>query len=518
MGKIAQRLLLLPPLFLLLLLVFILAFSIVLPVSVLHVCISGHRLDVYCISASSTITSFSQHDLLRENQSLSSPTQYKPDEISAMTMNQSCNRKSEIAIDAVKKQVDAIRSAAMPKVIARQNSCRGRHIYVYDLPLKFNVGLLNQCDTLIPWLNLCAYFSNQGMGKPIESFFPHWYQTHQYALEIIFHSRIMNHPCLVPNPEAADLFYIPYYGGLDVLRWHFRHNVSAQKRDELGLELLDWLQEQQWWRKKQGRDHVLVLGKISWDFRRVNEEDPWGNKLLKLPPLETPTKLLIERQPWQINEIAVPHPTFFHPKSDQDIRQWQTHISNSQRPNLISFAGAPRPNMPESIRSILINQCSSRQDLCKFVDCNSGVCIRPESTVKLFLTSEFCLQPTGDSPTRRSVFDSLVAGCIPVLFDPFTAYYQYPWHLPANATSYSVFIPNETVREGKVDIVEVLQKISEEDRKEMRRNIIFNIMPGLVYGDSNSRFNEFQDAFTIAVNNLLWKIGERSVFFKEGNA
>eukprot|EP00253_Pinus_taeda_P012871 PITA_12871 len=426
----------------------------------------------------------------------------------AITGNKKSNAKNAtFSLDAVKMQMEAFRSASMPAGMKdpSQKQCKGRQIYVYDLPKRFNAELVEQCHTLIPWLSLCDYLSNEGMGKPIEKFYKHWFQAHQYALELIFHSRISRHPCLVSDPAEANLFYIPYNGGLDVMRWNFRENISPAKRDELALELVKWLQGQPWWRRHGGRDHALVLGKISWDFRRSRDDDQWGNRLLHLPEMKSVTKLLIERHPWDMNEIGVPHPTFFHPRSDEDIWQWQWQIRTSQRPHLISFAGAPRPNSTKAIRSVLTEQCLSRPQSCNFLNCNSRVCLGPENTVKLFMQSELCLQPPGDSPTRRSLFDSLIVGCIPVLFNPFTAYYHYPWHLPANENSYSVYIREETVEEKKINVREVLQKIPEEQRKEMRKTIIQEIMPALVYGDTDSRFKVFQDAFMISLNNILWK-------------
>lgn len=127
------------------------------------------------------------------------------------------------------------------------------------------------------------------------------------------------------------------------------------------------------------------------------------------------------------------------------------------------------------------------------------------------MQSEFCLQPPGDSPTRRSLFDALITGCIPVLFNPFTAYYKYLWHLPANESSYSVYIPEESVKERKINVIETLQKIPEEQRKEMRKTIIQEIMPGVVYGEPDSRFDEFQDAFMISLNNILWRLEKAGI-------
>jgi len=431
---------------------------------------------------------------------------FTKDSIPAVIDGTDKNRNEEIAIakKAVKEQLQLHRSW-MPNT--NHASCDGRGVYVYDLPSKFNKDLIGQCGDMMPWTDFCKYFNNEALGEPIANLGKGWYHTHQYSLEPIFHSRILSHPCRVYNESEAKLFYVPYYGGLDILRWHFK-NVSDDVKDALAMDLMKWLEHRRPWVQNSGTDHVFVLGKISWDFRRKNYTS-WGTRFLELEQMQNPIKLLIERQPWEVNDIAIPHPTFFHPHSDDDIVAWQQKIIGTTRKNLVSFAGAARPDQPESIRSTLINQCTSTSsDKCQFLDCKSGGCNQPESVTKLFLESEFCLQPPGDSPTRKSVFDSLVSGCIPVLFDPFTAYYQYPWHLPEDHGKYSVFIDQEEVRQMKVNVVGRLSSISARERDDMRRYIVYELLPGLVYGDSSCRFQKFQDAFSITVNTLLERVSK----------
>ncbi|XP_076898645.1 putative xyloglucan galactosyltransferase GT20 [Bidens hawaiensis] len=386
-----------------------------------------------------------------------------------------------------------------------QNQCDGRGIYVYELPPKFNKDLVAQCHDMVPWVDMCKYFSNNAFGEPIPELGNRWFRTHQYSLELIFHSRVLKHPCRVYDGNQAKMFYVPYYGGLDILRWHFK-NVSNEVKDTLSYELVNWLEMQKSWDKNLGKDHVFVLGKISWDFRR-KDHTSWGTRFLELEEMQNPLKLMIERQPWELNDIGIPHPTHFHPHSDDDIRTWQRKIISSHRRSLISFAGAARPDAHDNIRSILIDQCTSAtEEQCRFFDCKSKHCDEPQSLIGLFTESEFCLQPPGDSPTRKSVFDSLVSGCIPVLFDPFTAYYQYPWHLPEDHGKYSVFIDQEEVWTMKVNVVERLMKVPLKERDDMRRNIVYDLMPKLVYGDEDSKFDMFQDAFSITMNNLMERI------------
>jgi hypothetical protein len=432
--------------------------------------------------------------------------QYDRNPVVIQEVDQAGDEGTAYAWKAVEEQLHLHRSWRSDK---NHPACDGRGIYVYDLPSKFNKDLVGQCHDMVPWLDFCEYFDNEALGQPIPKLGDGWYQTHQYSLEPIFHSRVLKHPCRVYNENEAKLFYVPFYGGLDILRWHFK-NVSNDVRDTLSSELIKWLENQGPWARNSGKDHVFVLGKISWDFRR-NDGSPWGTRFLELDQMQNPVKLLIERQPWHVNDIGIPHPTFFHPHSDDDIIAWQQKIISSNRRNLVSFAGAPRPDQPDNMRSILIGQCKSADNgVCRFLNCSSGACNdQPESVIELFMESEFCLQPPGDSPTRKSVFDSLVSGCIPVFFCPFTAYYQYPWHLSADHGKYSVFIDQVEVRQRKVNAVERLMKISQREREDMRSFIVYELLPGLLYGDSNSHLEKFQDAFSIAMNSLLERVNRK---------
>ncbi|CAN1184243.1 Xyloglucan-specific galacturonosyltransferase 1 [Linum perenne] len=480
---------------------------------VLHVCVSSRKLNnLYCLSAGSQHPGGLEFPLL-PNSSISynaSSSSIHGDSITVANngTNVEQDQEAEEANRVIEQHLRLHRSWSSNETSwSSTASCDGRGVYVYDLPTKFNKDLVGQCGDMIPWAdhNFCNYFENGGLGKPIENLGKGWYDTHQYSLEPIFHSRILNHRCRVHNQNEAKLFYVPYYGGLDILRWHFK-NVSNDVKDTLGLDVIKWLESQKPWKQNSGKDHVFVLGKISWDFRR-RPDSGWGTRFLQLEQMQYPTKLLIERQPWDVNDIGIPHPTYFHPHSDDDILSWQLRAMRSTRRSLISFAGAARPDQLDNIRSMLIKQCVGSADgQCRFLNCSGGGCDKPETLVEMFMESEFCLQPPGDSPTRKSVFDSLVSGCIPVLFSPFTAYYQYPWHLPEENEKYSVFVDEEQVRKMEVNVVERVMRIPVRRREEMRRFIVYELLPGLVYGDSSSELVKFQDSFSITVNNLIERV------------
>ncbi|KAK8556248.1 hypothetical protein V6N12_002658 [Hibiscus sabdariffa] len=117
----------------------------------------------------------------------------------------------------------------------------------------------------------------------------------------------------------------------------------------------------------------------------------------------------------------------------------------------------------------------------------------------------FWLKPPGDSYTRRSIFDSILAGCIPVLFHPGTAYAQYIWHLPKNYTKYSVYIAVKDLSEWKINLNETLLRIP-EDRISALREEVIKLIPRVVYASSRSRSDTVKDAFDLAVEGILERI------------
>ncbi|KAG2500736.1 hypothetical protein HYH03_001500 [Edaphochlamys debaryana] len=73
---------------------------------------------------------------------------------------------------------------------------------------------------------------------------------------------------------------------------------------------------------------------------------------------------------------------------------------------------------PWSIREQLLEQCHAKPEQCaalsaKDAGSDSGIL----DLIRGMEQSWFCLQPHGDTPSRKGVYDSLLLGCIPVVFD-----------------------------------------------------------------------------------------------------
>ncbi|KAG6421915.1 hypothetical protein SASPL_118475 [Salvia splendens] len=212
-----------------------------------------------------------------------------------------------------------------------------------------------------------------------------WHWTDMYAAEVIYHDRIKNYQCTTPDPARAAAFY----AGLAVRNYLFS-NSTAKDRDRHADAMLNWVKTQPAWQKSNGSDHFLMLGRLTWAFRRLTDDDAeWGSSLLYMPLMKNVLRLTVERFRWDGLEVSVPYPTAFHPRSGSDIRQWQAWIGARKR-------------IRNDFRSVLMEYCKNETASCRVVDCWKTPCSDGAPAIlEAFLGSDFCLQPKGDGLTRR---------------------------------------------------------------------------------------------------------------------
>ncbi|CAM0952505.1 unnamed protein product [Alopecurus aequalis] len=416
---------------------------------------------------------------------------------------------------------------------AASPSCEGRLVYMVDVPSRFDV--LRDCVEGSPAFqdeyHMCSLMANAGMG----SVFPPatgdgsdgdtgvipntgWYNTDQYALEVIVHNRMLRYECLTDDPAAATAVYVPYYPALEVEQ--HRCGFNATVRNGPSTEFLRWLSSRPHWAAFGGRDHFMVAAKTTWMFRH-NERDGdagaervCGNNFLEHPESSNMTVLTYESNVWARRDFAVPYPSYFHPTSAHAVAAWQARARAADRPRLFAFAGARRVKGVLAIRDRIIDVCalSSR---CGLVDCSDGfegflTCHSPRRIVSVFASSRFCLQPQGDSFMRRSMVDSIMAGCIPVFFHKESAFKkQYRWHHldpDGGDRRYWVLIDPNEVLQGKVDIEEVLARYTDDEVAAMREEVI-KMIPRFLYKDPRVNFQgEMRDAFDIAFDEAMTRI------------
>jgi hypothetical protein len=401
--------------------------------------------------------------------------------------------------------------------------CGNSLVYVYDLPPVFNQELLGLCDALAPWYSLCPYLANDGLGLPAggtnlsevlpPELLPSWYASDQFALEHIVHRRLLSHRCRTADPARAAAFFVPFYAGLAVGRHLWAANATDADRDRDCVALLAWLHAQPHYRRSRGWDHFIALGRITWDFRRSPDGGGWGGSFLTMPGVANVTRLVIERDPWDDMDVGIPYPTGFHPRAAADVRAWQRYVSRQPRTRLFAFAGAPRSTIKGDFRAMLLEECQAAGHACGSLDCAEGRCIKNNALVmQLFMGARFCLQPRGDSFTRRSLFDCMVAGAVPVLFWRRSAYQQYGWYLPVDGQEedWSVFIDRNQLRAGNLTVRGVLEAIPESRVRMMRKQVV-KLIPRLVYSAAGGEGlgEGVKDAVDVMVDGMVRRAAEQ---------
>ena len=118
---------------------------------------------------------------------------------------------------------------------------------------------------------------------------------------------------------------------------------------------------------------------------------------------------------------GVPYPSSFHPSTDHDVLTWQSYVRTFPRQKLVTYAGRDH-GMGVKIREALFGLCTSAAPDCYAVHCSKRRCMKAVALAEMYLAAHFCLQPPGDTPTRKALFDCMIAGGIPVIFNADTSY------------------------------------------------------------------------------------------------
>jgi hypothetical protein len=224
-----------------------------------------------------------------------------------------------------------------------------------------------------------------------------------------------------------------------------------------------------------------------------------------------------------INWHAVPFPSDYHFSNHARskgavIPPWER---TNHRPITVSFVGNSRRYNEYSTmtREALVKQCANHTTNN---GCLHGHYIHDAKMTQnqLARDSVFCLQPPGDMPTRKSLFDAVLSGCIPVLFHPLTARLMYEWHWGQKlweeiAINYDSYEENQQLFKHQVDFIQKLITLYKTDpngiikRQKRLRELAFALQYSLVEKDPSTgefavaRHGNQKDAYDITMDHVL---------------
>lgn len=142
-------------------------------------------------------------------------------------------------------------------------------------------------------------------------------------------------------------------------------------------------------------------------------------------------------------------------------------------------AGAPRLILMLFLGGVAHGDILVRTRISEMCDSyrNKSICTqaRYDANKTLLLKREatFCLEPSGDSPYRRSFTDDIALGCIPVLFNRMQNH-AYSWMWDGWREASRVLVPRGPFLKGQIDLFALLSSIPDHFRRRMQATIAAN--------------------------------------------
>jgi hypothetical protein len=273
-------------------------------------------------------------------------------------------------------------------------------VYLYELPRRFTHGVIE-------------HHSIARGGQPVDDVSVLKYPGHQHMAEWYLFTdlirpdseRVGSPVIKVVDPDEADVFYVPFFSSLSLIVNPVRAAASGQEQarvmysDEENQEaLVDWLEKQEYWKRNNGRDHVIVAQDPNALYRVI---DRVKNSVL----LVSDFGRLRSDQASLVKDLIVPY--------SHRINTYTGDVGVENRKTLLFFMGARYRKEGGKIRDLLFQILENEEGVIVRHGTQSRENRRAAS--QGMHTSKFCLNPAGDTPSACRLFDSIVSLCVPVI-------------------------------------------------------------------------------------------------------
>lgn len=317
-----------------------------------------------------------------------------------------------------------------------------------------------------------------GMGVPLipeNGLFLTWH----FSLFSSLYNRMKRSKRRTKDPEKASMFIIPYDLGLD---GYLNAQTCANSRQctrGLAPKLQKILSNSTYFRRYNGGDHVVL-----WSLGQYH---PWPHNGCDIFMKDfcsrcTFTCYWMDSSKVDNRFISVPFPSGYHWWDGIKNLPWDISNANSRNMTAVYLGSTQTLNPAHTkIRRAMTAQCNSSSDCHWMQIAHTSKDTSIGDYLSVYKRAVFCLCPPGDDPARKAVFDSILSGCIPVIFEKATLYNQYPWHLGEDlALDISVSIPGGLVRSGKLNFMDVLMNIP-KDIIRMKQEALAKVAPRVQY-------------------------------------
>ncbi|CAE7221099.1 GT11 [Symbiodinium natans] len=337
------------------------------------------------------------------------------------------------------------RAPDLPKMQTAPDRYEGPKVYVYELPERFrNGGKDSACFTVD-----CVFGGPPMVVQGVEI-----WASNQFHMPRMLYYRFMNSPRRTKDINEADVFFVPAYSfkpseetpcadGGDLFNTLFQLNPS--------------LQDPAWGTEKASR-HLFAdargwetcnyMWQLAMPFRMFHRVNIELNGLEETGP-----------EGWTDGKPFIwyqfPYPAVYHGHADATPAKLR---SRGFARYLWSFTGTGR-GIAGHLRSVITEQCNrctrcgretNLPEVNGAVTTEEGDSYRRIAEVKL--QSTFCLEPPGDTVTRKSLVDSIVLGCIPVVFEHQELDMYEPFLSAEQFAAVALFVPEAEVVGGDAKV------------------------------------------------------------------
>ncbi|XWS34579.1 hypothetical protein CRYUN_Cryun21dG0050300 [Craigia yunnanensis] len=328
---------------------------------------------------------------------------------------------------------------------------RPLRVYMYDLPRKFRVGMMDRQS------------SDEAAPVTMENF-PPWPSKpgiqRQHSVEywlmasLLYNGEEENEAVRVSDPITADAFFVPFFSSLSFnTHGHKMTDPETEIDHQLQVELLEFLRQSKYYQRSGDRDPVILMTHPN-AFRFLRQQ------------LNASILIVVDfaRYPRTMSslskDVVAPYVHVVDSFTDDDsLDPYQS------RATLLFFRGNTVRKDEAKIGVKLAKVLAGSDDV------HYEKSVATPKNIKMYTEgmrlSKFCLHLAGDTPSSCRLFDAMVSHCVPVIVGDRI---ELPYEDETDYTEFSIFFSmNEALEPGY--LVNQLRQFPKDRWVEMWRRL-----------------------------------------------
>ncbi|XP_010255535.1 PREDICTED: probable arabinosyltransferase ARAD1 [Nelumbo nucifera] len=317
-------------------------------------------------------------------------------------------------------------------------------VFMYDLPRRFNVGMLDRRssgDTPVNAHNLPSWPTNSGLRKQ--------HSVEYWMMASLLYEGVddqgTREAVRVLDPDSADAFFVPFFSSTSFnTHGHNMTDPDTEIDRQLQIDLLEFLRKSKYWQRSGGRDHVIPMHHPN-AFRFLRNQV--NASILIVADFGRYPKNMSNLS----KDVVAPYVHVVDSFKDDD-----TQDPFESRTTLLFFQGRTIRKDEGIVRAKLAKILVGYNDVHYQSSFASGENIKAAS--EGMRSSKFCLHPAGDTPSSCRLFDAIVSHCVPVIVSDRI---ELPYEDELDYTEFSIFFSYQEALEPGY-MVQQLRQVPKE--------------------------------------------------------